>query len=69
MRIVAVDMDLCEGHGKCYLTAPDLLRPQDDAGRAEFYADPIDPADTAALRRADATIAGCPERALTWAEV
>ena len=68
MRNVAVDMDLCEGHGKCYLMAPDLLRPQDDAGRAEFFASPIDPDDTDRVRRADGAILGCPERALSWAE-
>jgi ferredoxin len=66
MEIVAVDQSCCEGHGKCYLVAPDLMRPQDDVGHAEFFAEPIDPSDTARIAQGDAAIQACPEQALSW---
>jgi ferredoxin len=65
MSTIAVDLSCCEGHGKCYLVAPDLMRPMDDVGHAEFYADPIDPSDTETLARAQAAIKSCPEQALS----
>ncbi len=32
---VAIDLDVCVGHGKCYLAAPEVFQPFDDVGRAK----------------------------------
>ena len=60
MRI-SIDADLCTGHGRCYVLAPDLCEP-DDRGRgvvsrAEVHAELADQARAAA--------ANCPERAVS----
>jgi ferredoxin len=62
MRLL-IDVDRCEGHGRCYDLAPELFRP-DDEGHAEL----VEPAgevpashETSAL----AAVRNCPERALT----
>jgi ferredoxin len=65
-RVIHVDPAFCEGHGKCYRVAPDLLRPKDDHGHAEVIVDAIADDDTAKIAQADAAINRCPEEALSW---
>jgi ferredoxin len=66
LRVIHVDLDRCVGHGKCYLVAPDLMRPFDDDGHAEFYANPIDPKDAKRFAKGQAAIETCPEEAPSW---
>lgn len=61
---VLIDQDRCQGHGRCYSTAPGLFVPKDDYGHAEAVGGGClqDPAELdQAKRAADA----CPERAIT----
>jgi ferredoxin len=67
-RVVVVDTDRCEAHGKCYLVAPSLFEPDDDEGKAIYTGGSIGPSDAAAVE-AGSAIEACPERALTWKEV
>jgi ferredoxin len=69
MRVIAVDPSRCEGHGKCYRVAPDLLRPKDDHGHAEVVVDVIAPDDGDKIAQAGAAINRCPEEALSWKEL
>jgi ferredoxin len=66
MKIISVDESRCQGHGKCYGLAPDLLEPGDDLGRAMVITGPIDSSDTNKVSQADAAIRACPEMALSW---
>lgn len=68
MRRICVDLDRCEGHGRCYAIAPDVLGPMDDHGHSEFLVAGIDPQDADLLRRADRAVQSCPEEALSWGE-
>lgn len=62
-----VDLDLCQGHGKCYLTAPQLFAPDetDDWGKPIVLVPDIDPANTALLTAAREATTLCPEFAIT----
>ena len=64
---IAVDLERCEGHGRCYAVAPKMMRPRDDYGHAEFYGDPIDASDLDLVALAEQTINSCPEEALAFA--
>jgi ferredoxin len=66
LQVIHVDLDRCVGHGKCYLIAPELMRPFDDEGRSEFYAAPIDSGDAKRFAEGQAAIETCPEQALSW---
>jgi ferredoxin len=66
MKIISVDSSRCQGHGKCYALAPDLLEPGDDLGRAAVISGPIDASDAAKLSQGEAAIGACPEMALSW---
>jgi ferredoxin len=68
MKAICVDLNRCEGHGRCYAIAPDLLRPMDDHGHSEFYGAPIDPTDVELVALAERAIQSCPEEALSWAD-
>lgn len=61
-----VDWDKCQGHGKCYLLAPELFQPdeEDDWGRAAVLKRTIDEADTSTLDRAREALSLCPEFAI-----
>ena len=63
MRL-AIDYELCTGHGRCYALYPDLFD-ADDAGDAVVLVDvvPIESAD-----RARASLACCPEGAIGLVE-
>ena len=63
MKII-VDQGRCQGHGKCYLTAPELFTPHDDWGRAEPVNPAVDADMNAQKKLADAVL-GCPEGAIS----
>ncbi len=67
-KIITVDLDRCEGHGRCYAVAPKMMRPCDDYGHAEFYGQLIDPSDLDLMALAKQTVNSCPEEALAFAE-
>jgi ferredoxin len=59
---VSVDLNACQGHGTCYMSAPDVFEPDDEDGHAIVLTDPV-PAEL----EADAQLGAdsCPERAIT----
>ena len=58
---VKVDLDRCEGHGRCYALAPSLFEP-DEIGNAVVLGDgTVAPGDEKAARLA---AANCPENAV-----
>lgn len=61
MRI-AVDADLCTGHGRCYTLAPDLLD-CDDEGFVTLRGQSMEVPDGQQAAARDAA-AGCPEQAV-----
>ncbi len=64
---VEVDLEVCVGHGKCYLAAPEVFQPADDVGRAKILRE-VGPDETDLLRRTRNAVAGCPEGALRIVE-
>lgn len=60
MRI-RVDTELCQGHGRCYMLAPDLFEADDD-GYPEPTAERLVPAGLADQARRSAV--NCPEDAI-----
>ncbi|GAA3981319.1 ferredoxin [Thermobifida alba] len=59
---VRVDGKQCQGHGVCYMTAPDVFAPREEDGHAYVLHDEVGPELEAAAREgADV----CPERAIT----
>ncbi|MGH7837332.1 MAG: ferredoxin [Candidatus Binataceae bacterium] len=64
---VEIDLDICVGHGKCYLAAPEVFQPNDDLGRAKILRE-VSPTETDLLRRTKNAVAGCPEGALRFAK-
>jgi ferredoxin len=67
MKTIKVDLDWCQGHGRCYAIAPEILQPFDDHGHAEFIGG-VEESDEAAMKRAEQAIKSCPESALSWGE-
>lgn len=63
MRLV-VDLEKCQGHGKCYLIAPALFAPDDDWGRPRVTQPLIEDDDFDRLDLAEEAVNNCPERAL-----
>jgi len=61
MRL-SIDATRCQGHGRCYELAPEVIRP-DDEGHADLVATTGDvrPEDEKAV---EAVVRNCPERAL-----
>jgi ferredoxin len=60
---IRVNPTLCEGHGHCYATCPDVFYP-DDEGNGQVRAD-IEVAPGSELAEAvDKAARGCPERAI-----
>jgi ferredoxin len=66
MKKIHVDLNRCEGHGRCYAVAPDLFGPIDDHGHSEFLGPPIDITNAALFERAERAVQSCPEEALSW---
>jgi ferredoxin len=62
VRIV-IHADRCEGHGRCYDLAPELIRP-DAEGHAELIVMDGD-VPSEFLEQATAAVRNCPERALS----
>jgi ferredoxin len=62
---VHVDPERCEGHGRCYATAPETFLP-DDLGDGREIGDGAVPAELE--RQARLAVANCPERAITIEE-
>jgi ferredoxin len=57
-----IDLDACQGHGRCYNLAPAVFRPTDDVGRAEVIPGvEITDDERPAVERA---VAACPEMAI-----
>lgn len=67
-KAVHVDLDRCQGHGKCYMVAPEMFDFADEHGRAQFVGEPIDPEDATRMEDADRAIQACPESALSLVE-
>ncbi|SEO53632.1 ferredoxin [Trujillonella endophytica] len=59
---VSVDLDVCQGHGVCHMSAPAVFELDPDDAHSIVQLDPV-PAEY----EADARIAAdaCPERAIT----
>jgi ferredoxin len=62
---VHVDEDRCEGHGRCYFTAPEVFEP-DDIGNGHEIGDGSVAAGL--VDKARLAVANCPERAITVEE-
>ncbi|MDQ1695990.1 MAG: ferredoxin [Frankiaceae bacterium] len=60
---VHVDADRCQGHGRCYLTAPGLFE-ADDLGSGRPIGDGAVP--VALQHDARLAVANCPERAVSF---
>jgi ferredoxin len=58
---VRVDPDLCVGHGRCYVLAPDVFG-ADDYGHCEIL---VESPDGALADQARIGVENCPERAIT----
>lgn len=65
-KTVAVDLALCEGHGRCYLLVPEVFEPGDDYGHARVHT-AVDAEDSALRTKVNNAIRSCPEDALSWA--
>ena len=63
MRI-KVDRDRCQGHNRCVVLAPDLMK-ADDEGFADVIRPPESEEEVQLARR---IVRSCPERALKLAE-
>jgi ferredoxin len=59
---VSVDLGVCQGHGVCHMSAPDVFELDESDGHAIVMVDPVP-----AKLKADAQLAAdsCPERAIT----
>ena len=61
---VTVDQNVCVGHGRCYVLAPDVFG-ADDFGHCEVLESEV---EGALLEQARTGEANCPERAITLSE-
>ena len=62
---VRVDTEVCQGHGRCYATAPELFE-ADDVGDGHEIGDGTVPPGLE--DKARLAVANCPERAITLEE-
>lgn len=60
-KTASVDREACKGHGRCYMTDPDVFDSDDD-GFPVVIGEATTPGQVAALERA---VNNCPERAIT----
>jgi len=65
MDPVAVDLNQCQGHGRCYSHAPEIFEPIDDHGRAGLVLGVHPNLDERLVSKVDTAIEICPERALS----
>lgn len=63
---LSVDREKCQGHGKCYLVAPDLFEPDenDDWGKPNVLVPEIPADDADTLAQAREALSVCPEFAI-----
>lgn len=59
---VSVDLNVCQGHGVCHMSAPDVFELDDEDGHAIVLLDPV-PAEYE--DQAQLAADSCPERAIT----
>lgn len=59
---VSVDLNVCQGHGVCHLSAPDVFELDEEDGHAVVQLDPV---PTALEAQAQLAADSCPERAIT----
>lgn len=57
---ISIDPDLCTGHGRCYVVAPDLVEPDDEGRGLVRSAEVPERMETQARTAAGS----CPERAV-----
>lgn len=62
---VRVDTERCQGHGRCYATAPELFGP-DELGNGHEIGDGVVPAGLE--HQARVAVENCPEQAITVEE-
>ena len=62
---VAVDPELCQGHARCNLSAPELFQLSDEDGHAIVAVDMVPSGLEDKARRA---AVGCPEQAIAVSE-
>lgn len=60
-KTASIDREACKGHGRCYMTAPDVFDSDDD-GFPVLIGEASTPSELADLERA---VNNCPERAIT----
>lgn len=61
---ISIDEAFCQGHGRCYELAPDLIQ-DDDRGHARVTTAEVPSAQEGAARAASQS---CPERAIALSE-
>jgi ferredoxin len=69
MKKAEVDLDRCQGHGKCYMVAPGLFEPIDEEAHSHFRGAGVEEEDKAGMERLRRAVASCPEVAITLVEV
>jgi ferredoxin len=62
---VHIDVDRCQGHGVCHMTAPDLFQLRDEDGQAYVLNEELEPSQFEDAKRGEAS---CPELAITVSE-
>jgi len=62
---IRIDTERCEGHGRCYALAPELVEP-DELGNGREIGDGSVPRDQEA--NAQQAVANCPEHAVVLEE-
>jgi ferredoxin len=63
---LSIDLDRCQGHGRCYSTEPDIFEPIDDIGHAGLIEGELPAQSPSLIRRLELVVAGCPERAISF---
>lgn len=61
MKKIKIDKELCSGHGRCYVVAPELFS-DDEAGFGQVIGDGS--IDGSNLEAAERAIKACPEKAI-----
>jgi ferredoxin len=59
---VHVDPDVCQGHGLCELSAPEVFHLREEDGQSYVLSEEVSPQEEANVRLA---ARGCPEQAIT----
>jgi ferredoxin len=62
---VSIDKHRCQGHGRCYLIAPDVFEPEDDYGHSMLSVAADALADPEVREQVDNAARSCPESAIT----